>query len=66
MAKKEPKTEKGKTRKLWTGDGRKRTPAEDIDKAKKDIGKDMRKTSREISSSLSGLKKKGKGKKGKK
>lgn len=60
MAKKEPKTEKGKKRKLWTGDGRKRTPAEDIDKTFKDIGKDMRKTSREISKSFSDSKKKGK------
>lgn len=62
MAKKEPKTAKGKARKLWTGDGRKRTPAEDMDKAKKDIGKDMRKTSREISKSMGGSSKK-KGKK---
>jgi hypothetical protein len=54
MANKGPKTEKGKKRKLWTGDGRKRTPEEQGAKMFKDTDKAMKRTDREVRKFLSG------------
>jgi hypothetical protein len=39
MVNKGPKTETGKKRKLWTGDGRRRTPEEEYKKSVKDAKK---------------------------
>lgn len=42
MVNKGPKTTKGKNRKLWTGDGRRRTPDEEFVKIVKDTEKSMK------------------------
>jgi len=54
MANKGPKTEKGKKRKAWTGDGRRRTPDEEFVKFEKDTKKAMKRTDREVRKFLSG------------
>ena len=53
MVNKGPKTEKGKERKAWTGDGRRRTPDEQIAKMFKDTDKAMKRTDREVRKFLS-------------
>ncbi len=60
MAKKDPKTERGRVRKLWTGDGRRRTPMENLSKDMDGMVKDMNKS---LDMSLGGGSKKRKGKK---
>ena len=54
MTKKSPKTEKGKIRKAWTGDGRRRTPDEEFGKMLKDTNKAMGRTMRETSEIMRG------------
>jgi hypothetical protein len=54
MSAKGPKTERGKIRKTWTGDGRKRTPIEEVVKIQEDTNKAMRKTMSEASKIMSG------------
>lgn len=43
MSKKGPKTEKGKVRKFWTGDGRRRTPMEELTKSMEEASKALKK-----------------------
>jgi len=54
MANKGPKTEKGKIRKAWTGDGRRRTPGEELAKSLKDTDKAIKKTMGEVNRAMGG------------
>jgi len=54
MVNKGPKTERGKIRKTWTGDGRRRTPGEEVAKSLKDTDKAIAKTMREVNKAMGG------------
>jgi hypothetical protein len=47
MVNKGPETEKGKRRKFWTGDGRRRTPDEEMVHGFRETNKAIRRTMRE-------------------
>lgn len=47
MVNKGPKTERGKARKFWTGDGRRRTPGEEVTHNLQEADKTIRRTMRE-------------------
>jgi hypothetical protein len=52
MLNKGPKTEKGKTRKAVTGDGRRRTPGEELAHSLRETDKTIRKTMREVTEAM--------------
>lgn len=62
MAKKGPQTKKGKERKAWTGDGRKNTPMEKMEKAGRSgdeaVEKAMKYTDKTVEKTFSGKTKK--------
>jgi hypothetical protein len=52
MITKGPKTEKGKIRKAQTGDGRRRTPGEELAHGLRETDKTIRKTMREVNDAM--------------
>ena len=63
MGDKGPKTKRGKERKTWTGDGRRRTPGEELAKSLDDTDKTLKKiamgeVNRAMEGAASGKKKK--------
>jgi len=54
MVDKGPKAERGKVRKAWTGDGRRRTPGEELAKSLEDTDKAIKKTMGEVNRAMGG------------